>query len=143
MGDVIIPIGIPADKKEAKTPKTDRKKTEKTVTKPAPSVGKPVTTVVGKPVTTVQPGSMDGTKLQKPVEASKLAEPEPEELKVDYTAIIKPHSYVYHKKFGKGFVTTFNASKGFVWVRFMEGENKGEKKFDFPGSFENGFLQPM
>ena len=79
--------------------------------------------------------------MQQPVPPAKPAEPE--KPKVDYATIIKHRSYVIHKKFGKGFVTQLNVTKGYVWVRFWEGEAKGEKKFDFPAAFENGFLSPM
>lgn len=115
-----------------KTKPTQKKTPEKPVTRPVSSVGVPVTSVVNKPVGSTAP------KLQKPDVSDKSADDE--KPKIDYASIIKPHSYVYHKKFGKGYVTTLNVKGGFLWVRFMDGENKGEKKFDFPGSFENGFL---
>ncbi|MBQ4514326.1 MAG: GIY-YIG nuclease family protein [Anaerolineaceae bacterium] len=149
MGDMIIPIDVSAVGKAMKKqivtpdePKPARKSEPKPVTKPVSAVGKPVTSVISKPVvTTAQPVRTAAEKLQQPVESTKSAEPE--KPKVDYAAIIKPRSYVRHKKFGKGFVTSLSVSKGFIWVRFWEGENQGEKKFDFPGVFENGFLSPM
>lgn len=150
MGDVIIPIDTSLDsvgksiKRDTSTPdkpKTEiKKRVEKTVAKPVSSIGKPVTSAVAKTVSSLPVQSTLG-KNQQQLEHDKPAEEK--KPKVDYAAIVKPHSYVYHKKFGKGFVTSISPSKGFLWVRFMDGEIKGEKKFDFPSSFENGFLTPM
>ncbi len=116
-----------------------KREPSKPVTKPVSSVGTPVTSVISRPVNTVQP-ARSAERSQKPVEPAKTVE---EKSKIDYAAIVKPRSYVFHKKFGKGYVTTLNIKGGFLWVRFMEGDIKGEKKFDFPSSFENGFLTPM
>lgn len=150
MGDFVMPIDTSFGNNgktvicEPVTPEkpkpAPRPAPQKTVTKPGVNIGTPTTTVASKPVSTVQTPVTVSTS-PKPVEPAKtVVEEEP---KIDYAKIIKPRSFVKHKKFGKGFVTSLNVSKGYIWVRFWEGENKGEKKFDFPAAFENGFLNPM
>ena len=150
MDDVVIPIDTSlgavskVTKRDIVTPdeqKPEQKEMiEKRVTKPIASVVKPVSLVIDKPNNNPSI-HFDAEKSQKSIENDKTTEEE--KPKVDYAAIIKPHSYVFHNKFGKGFVTSISPTKGFLWVRFMDGEIKGEKKFDFPSSFENGFLTPM
>lgn len=47
---------------------------------------------------------------------------------------VKIGSEVYHKKFGLGIV--FEYKKGLIYIKF----SFGEKSFQFPQAFENGFL---
>lgn len=52
----------------------------------------------------------------------------------DYSSI-KAGTILLHKKFGKGTVVCIK--NGLILVKF----NNGEKKFEFPSAFENGFLK--
>ena len=101
---------------------TEPRVAAKAPVKPAAVQPKPVVSQPAKPI---------ASAVAKPVHSD-----EAEDLKARLERI-DAGDIVYHKKFGKGEIVKINKNEKFIYVKFM----LGEKKFMFPGSFLDGFLE--